>query len=181
MTRHALLIAAGGQVLDLACGLGRNARWLAVQGWQVTALDRDAQALAGLHMLPGVHVLLADVEAAPWPFTEASFDGIVVCRYLHRPLLPRIAASLKPGGILIYETFMHGQQQYGRPTNPAFLLQDGELLKHFTGFEIIAFEQGLLGDPEPAMLQRLCARRPVAAAILDTQNKQLNLAGIPKP
>lgn len=162
ITRHAPLIAAGGDVLDLACGSGRNARWLAMQGFQVTALDRDMTALETIRHLPGISTLAADLENAPWPMPERRFDGIVVCRYLHRPLLPLITQSLKPGGILLYETFMQGQEQIGRPRNPDFLLMPDELLHACAGLETIAFEQGCFEEPVPAWTQRICARNPSA-------------------
>lgn len=159
MIRHAPRIAPGGKVLDLACGAGRNTRWMAQNGWQVLAVDRDEVALQALRGMPGVSVMVADLEAAPWPFEQQHFDGIVVCRYLHRPLLPLISASLKPGGILIYETFMQGQERLGRPTNPDFLLQPDELAASFSQHTILAFEQGFFEAPQPAMMQRICSRR----------------------
>lgn len=160
VTRHAPLIRAGGRVLDLACGGGRNTRWLAAQGWQVTAVDRDAAALAGLQSLAGVQAFCADLENGPWPFKSAFFDGIVVCRYLYRPLLPLLAAGLAEGGVLIYETFMQGQERYGRPQNPDFLLRPGELYETFCGaLTVTAFEQGLMETPKPVMIQRICAQR----------------------
>lgn len=160
LARHASLIRPGGSVLDLACGMGRNARWLVGQGWRVEAVDRDASAIASLQGIPGLHASVADLESGPWPYPEGGFDGIVVCRYLHRPLFPVIAASLAPGGVLIYETFMRGQEQFGRPSCPDFLLQPDELLEGFSGaLEILAFEQGEINESRPAMLQRICARR----------------------
>lgn len=126
------------------------------------AVDRDADALAALADCRNVTTLQADLESAAWPFAEDEFDAIVVCRYLYRPLLPRIAASLAPGGLLIYETFMTGQETIGRPRNPGFLLRQDELLQAFAGhLHVMAFEQGLLHDPIPSFLQRMSARRPV--------------------
>lgn len=160
LTRHASLIRSGGKILDLACGNGRNARWLAQQGWQVEAVDRDAEALAGLRGLERIDARQADLEGGPWPFAGHAFDGIVVCRYLHRPLLPLLAECLAANGVLIYETFMAGQEQFGRPRNPDFLLQPGELLQAYDArLTVVAFEQGLLSSPQPNMIQRICARR----------------------
>jgi hypothetical protein len=85
---------------------------------------------------------------------------VVVANYLHRPLFPALAAALAPGGVLLYETFMAGNERFGRPSNPAFLLRPGELWSAFDGLQIVAFEQGLARSPKPAMRQRLCARRP---------------------
>lgn len=153
-------------MLDLACGNGRNARWLAQQGWQVEAVDRDAEALAELRGLERIDAWQADLENAPWPFAGRVFDGIVVCRYLHRPLLPLLAECLAPDGVLIYETFMAGQEQLGRPRNPDFLLQPSELLQTYGAIlTVVAFEQGLIESPKPVMLQRICARRGSVGAL----------------
>lgn len=162
ITRHAPLIPAGGTLLDLASGSGRNARWLAAQGFRVTAVDRDAKALAAMAGVPGITAVEADLENAPWPLPGRRFDGIVVCRYLHRPLLPVLADSLAPGAILLYETFMHGQEQIGRPRNPDFLLAPDELLQAFATLQTIAFEQGCFEEPDSAWVQRICARNQKA-------------------
>ena len=102
----------------------------------------------------------ADLEGdGRWPFGDERFAAIVVTNYLHRPLLARLEVALADEGVLIYETFMVGNEQYGRPSNPAFLLQPGELLQAFRGLTPLAFEQGYVETPKPAMIQRLCARR----------------------
>ena len=143
-----------GKVLDLACGGGRHARFLLAQGHEVIAVDREAQSLAG------VRFVQADLEdGSPWPLPGERFEGIVVANYLHRPLLPLIRDALAPGGVLLYETFMAGNERYGKPTNPAFLLRPGELWEAFGGLHVIAFEQGRVSQPKPAMIQRLCAVR----------------------
>ncbi|OIQ89723.1 tellurite methyltransferase [mine drainage metagenome] len=161
VTRFAPLIRPGGTVLDLACGCGRNARMLARRGWPVLAIDRNRAALDSLHGEDGITTLLADLENAPWPCSDRSFDAIVVCRYLHRPLFPLILDSLAEDGVLIYETFMQGQEKFGRPSNPDFLLQPDELLHAFSpALQVVAFEQGVVSEPTPQFLQRICARRP---------------------
>jgi SAM-dependent methyltransferase len=143
-----------GRVLDVACGAGRHSRYLLSQGFQVTALDREPHAIAG------VRFLHADLEdGSPWPLAGERFQGIVVTNYLHRPLFPLLMESLAPGGVLLYETFMLGNERYGRPSNPAFLLRPGELWGAFQGLHCIAFEQGYAPQPKPAMIQRLCAVR----------------------
>jgi SAM-dependent methyltransferase len=86
-----------------------------------------------------------------------NYDGIIVTNYLHRPLLPTIARALAPGGVLIYETFARGNERFGRPRNPDFLLRPGELLEAFTGLTVVAFEQGEVSVPRPAVIQRLAA------------------------
>lgn len=147
-------------MLDMACGNGRNARWLAGQGWRVEAVDRDETALASLKDMENILPRQADLEGAPWPYAGREFDAIVVCRYLHRPLLPLLAGCLAENGVLIYETFMLGQEKFGRPTNPDFLLQPHELLRSFLDkLSIVAFEQGVARMPQPVALQRICAVR----------------------
>ena len=167
--RFARLIAAGGAVLDLACGQGRHARYLAALGYRVEALDRDSAALAALDGVAGVVTRCADVEGSPWPYDAGRFDGIVVTNYLHRPLVPALLDALRPGGVLIYETFALGNEKLGRPSNPEFLLRPGELLQWVAGrLDVLAFEQGLVERPKPAVIQRICAvRREVKDCRLD--------------
>ena len=156
--RFAPLIAAGGSVLDLACGYGRHARFLEDSGRRVVAVDRDAQALAGLADRAGIRALQADIENGDWPCGAQRFAGIVVVNYLHRPLFPRLVEALDEGGVLIYETFMSGNERFGRPSNPDFLLRPDELLDVFgQQLRVVAFEQGEVAQPQPAILQRLCA------------------------
>lgn len=157
VTRWAGLIAPGGRVLDVAAGAGRHARYLASMGHAVEAVDRDAEALAGAAG-QGIVTRQADLEGGPWPYDGATFEGIVVCNYLWRPLLPRILEALAPRGILIYETFAVGNERYGRPSNPDFLLRPGELLETVRGrLAVVAFEQGFIPRPKPAVVQRICA------------------------
>ncbi|MSQ20394.1 MAG: class I SAM-dependent methyltransferase [Betaproteobacteria bacterium] len=142
-------------VLDLACGRGRHARLAAERGFAATAVDRDAAALATLSEVAGVRTKIADLEGAPWPFSSASFDIIIVTNYLHRPLFEGMAQSLRPSGMLIYETFTLGNERHGRPSNPAFLLKAGELLAAFAGsLRVVAFEEGEVNAPKPAIVQR---------------------------
>ena len=149
-----------GEVLDLACGSGRHARLLASFGHLVIALDRDPQALA-LAAGEGIEPIEYDLEAPgnPWPFAPRSLAGIVVTNYLHRPLFGALAASLAPDGVLIYETFARGNEVFGKPSNPDFLLNPGELLglAGRGGLRVLAFEDGVVRQPRPARLQRLCA------------------------
>lgn len=156
--RFAARVAPGSRVLDVACGRGRHARLFAQQGCIVDAVDIDADAGASLQNDAGVRFLRADLEGGPWPFAGQRFDAIVVTRYLHRPLLPILAESLAPGGVLIYETFVAGHERFGRPTNPAFLLRPRELLEVFAPLlAVLAFEEGVVGLPRPARVSRLCA------------------------
>jgi len=144
--------------MDVAAGYGRNARWLAEQGYQVVAVDKDAAALQSMDDLSNIKTQVADIETGGWPYADGQFDAIVVCRYLHRPLFAKLIQSLAPGGVLIYETFMEGHQAYGRPQNPDYLLKSNELLEVFSPeLTVVDFEQGLLQQSPPAMLQRICA------------------------
>ena len=149
-----------GEALDLACGGGRHARLLASLGHPVLAVDRDAAALA-LAAGPGITPLHHDLEGegSVWPFAPGRFAGIVVTNYLHRPLFAHLAQALAPDGILVYETFAQGNERFGKPSNPAFLLAPGELLdvaqRH--GLRVLAYEDGIVDAPRPARVQRLCA------------------------
>jgi SAM-dependent methyltransferase len=166
-----------GEVLDLACGGGRHARLLAGLGHTVIALDRDPQALA--QVSAGAHgeaitAIEYDLEApgAAWPFAPRSLSAIVVTNYLYRPLLPLLTASLAPDGILIYETFARGNEAYGKPSNPDFLLMPSELLglAGRAGLRVLGFEDGVVQAPKRARLQRLCAAGPafdLSEAVLD--------------
>lgn len=167
--RFARLIPAGGAVLDLACGHGRHARHLASLGYRVEALDRDSAALATLDGVPGIAARCADVEGSPWPYEADQFDGIVVANYLYRPLMSALLDALRPGGVLIYETFAMGNEKLGRPSNPEFLLRPHELLQWVQGrLNVVAFEHGLVDRPKPAVIQRICAvRGAVEACRLD--------------
>lgn len=158
-------LAAGATVLDLACGAGRHTRWFAARGARVTAIDRDAEALAPLRALAGVEVQVADLEGAPWPLPEGRrFDAVVVTNYLWRALLPRLVQAVAPGGWLIYETFAQGNGTVGKPSNPAFLLAPGELLQAVQGrLRVIAYEDGTLAAPL-RYVQRIAAVHETAGA-----------------
>ena len=155
--RFAGLIAAGGQALDVACGHGRHSRYLTQLGLRVDAVDRDAQAIAEVGTIPGVRAVQADIEGGVWPYRGQRFNGVVVTNYLHRPLLSVLRDSLSPDGVLIYETFALGNERYGRPSNPEFLLRPGELLRMAQGLRVIAYEDLLVDAPKPAVVQRICA------------------------
>jgi SAM-dependent methyltransferase len=158
--------ARHGPVVDLACGEGRHALALAERGIPVLALDRRAEALGALRDRArsaglAVQVLRADLEAAPFlPFAPQRCAALLVFRYLHRPLAPALEEALRPGGLLLYETFTTAQREYGYgPVNPAFLLEPGELPRLFPRLEVLSFWEGVAAGPHPAAVARLVARR----------------------
>jgi SAM-dependent methyltransferase len=156
--RWADRVPAGGRVLDLASGNGRHASYFALRGHPVEAVDRDSAMLARLAGVPGIGTRCVDLEGGPWPYGGEQFAGIVVANYLHRPLFPNLLAALAPEAVLIYETFAAGNERFGRPSNPAFLLQPGELLELVRGrLRVIAYEDVYVAAPKPAVIQRICA------------------------
>ena len=158
IARFAHLVPREARVLDLACGHGRHARLFAGRGARVLAVDRDAEALASLTGVRDVETRALDLETGPWPLEGETFDAIVVTNYLHRPLFAPMLAALAPDGALLYETFAAGNEVYGRPSNPDFLLREGELLDRVSGrLRVVAFEQGEVTLPKPAVVQRICA------------------------
>ena len=153
VARWAHLVRSGGTVLDVACGRGRHSRLFAERGCRVTAVDRDEEALRSIEGI-AAEIVNADIEAGPWPFTGRTFDAVIVTNYLWRPLLPAIAAAVAPGGVLLYETFALGNEAFGKPSRPDFLLKPGELPAAFASMEIVAYEHGLLASP-PRVVQRI--------------------------
>jgi SAM-dependent methyltransferase len=147
-----------GTALDVACGAGRHFHWLAGRGWQVTGVDRDTSALN-----PVGEIVTADIEAGPWPLAGRTFELVLVCNYLWRPLFAPIQGCVAPGGWLIWETFADGQQHIGRPRRADFLLQRGELLAVCAGWQIVAFEDVFEDGVNPRFVQRVAARRPACA------------------
>ena len=160
IVRFAPLVPAGATVLDLACGAGRHARLFLERGHPVTAIDVDVTGLDDLRGHPQLEIVQADLENAPWPLAGRRFGAVVATNYLWRPLFPMILDAVDGGGVLLYETFARGNEAYGRPTNPEFLLQPGELIEVVRGrLQIVAYEHGYLERPRPGVKQRLCAAR----------------------
>jgi SAM-dependent methyltransferase len=156
--RFASHIPKEGLVLDLACGAGRHATFLADMGYSVFAVDQDI-ALIKQNKSPLITSKAFNLELEEWPLEGLEFSGIVVTNYLYRPHWDRLPSMLANGGVLIYETFALGNAQFGKPSNPNFLLKTGELLalaaRH--GLKVIAYEDIYIDEPKPAMVQRLCA------------------------
>ena len=166
--RFAHLTSSGGHVLDVAAGHGRHTHFFLLRGCSVTAVDEDVSGLKPLDHAKNVTVVETDLEDGSWPFEDGAFDGIVVTNYLHRPHFPHLIDSLKPNGVLLFETFGQGNEKLGRPRNPDFLLAPGELLDAFSrDLTIVAYEHGIEHTPRPAVRQRLCAVKAPDAVDLE--------------
>jgi SAM-dependent methyltransferase len=166
ITRFAPVVRPGAAILDLACGGGRHVRWFLARGHPATAVDRDLRGLEDLRGQRRLELVEADLEGAPWPLPDRRFGAVIVTNYLWRRLFPPILDSIDEDGVLLYDTFARGNEAYGRPTNPDFLLEPGELIDVVRGhLQIVAYEHGHVAGPRPAIRQRLCAvrgDRPVA-------------------
>ena len=156
--RFADAIPKNGLVLDLACGAGRHTALLASLGHQVLSVDQDISMVESLKD-ESVQTLELDLEGSDWPLLNQEFSAIVVTNYLYRPFLDELPKILTEDGVLIYETFAEGNAEFGKPSNPNFLLKSGELLAlaQRSGLKVIAYEDIYLDHPKPAMVQRICA------------------------
>jgi len=154
VARWSHLLPAGCSVLDLACGHGRHMRHFADLGHAVMGVDRNPDAISAVSHLG--ETICADIENGPWPLLGRTFGGVVVTNYLWRPLWPHILQSLKPNGVLIYETFSAGNETVGKPSRPDFLLSPCELLTECKDLRVVAFEEGFLDQPE-RFVQRILA------------------------
>jgi SAM-dependent methyltransferase len=162
VVRFAPLIASGGAVMDVACGGGRHSRLFAERGHPVLAMDRDIAKLGGVANLDLVTGVEADLEyTTAFEAAGQNFSGIVVTNYRDPNLIKVLAGALVPGGVLIYETFAIGNERFGRPSNPDFLLKPDELLNECMAenLTIIAYEFGDVELPKPATRQRICAMK----------------------
>ncbi|MGE0142982.1 MAG: class I SAM-dependent methyltransferase [Planctomycetota bacterium] len=170
LRRWSAIVPRRGNALDVAAGGGRHSHWLAGFGLRVTAIDKDPAAMGALGGQAGIFPEIADLEGSDWPLRGRSFDVVVVTNYLWRPHLPSLIANVAHGGVLLYETFRRGQERFGRPSNPAFLLEPGELLAAvIPQLTVIAFEDGVVREPHadadrgsarPRAVQRIAAVRP---------------------
>ena len=166
VTQHAPKIPRGGRVMDYACGHGRHTFWLASQGYEVLAIDQNQDALAAIAEkadqlgLP-VKTQVIDLEENNWSLAGSehakAYDGLIVTNYLYRPFLPRLPELLKDHGVLIYETFAQGNEVFGKPSSPDFLLCPNELLGFGRNMQILAYEDLEIHSPKRACIQRICA------------------------
>jgi rhodanese-related sulfurtransferase len=162
LIENADLLPRGGRVLDVACGRGRHALLLASAGFDVRAVDRSPDAIAfvrdtAVKLGLAISADVIDLETAPPPAIATEFDAIMVFNYLHQPLVPGLLDALKPGGRIFYETFTTGQAERGHPTNPAFLLKDGELAKLMAPCTILRSREG---EFDGKQLASIVAERP---------------------
>ena len=167
ITRHLPPAQAGESLLDVAAGSGRHTRLARALGYRVTAVDISVDRLADLGEDTAVSVLQADLEGGAWPLPGQVFDRVLVTNYLWRPLFPALLQAVAPGGLLLYETFALGNEAFGRPRNPDFLLQRNELIALvLPELDVVAFEDMAETAPTAAVRQRIVARRrgPVDAS-----------------
>ncbi|MEZ5292529.1 MAG: rhodanese-like domain-containing protein [Vicinamibacterales bacterium] len=161
LLEHARLLPRGAPVLDVAAGRGRHALLLAGAGWPVTAVDRDAETMEALGRVAArmgwpVTAQVLDLEAPGVDLGAGRYGAIVVVHYLHRPLVPALVAALAPGGVLFYETFTTAQAARGRPTNPDYLLEPGELPRLVAPLVV---EQQREGEVDGRMVASVVARK----------------------
>jgi SAM-dependent methyltransferase len=161
IVRFASLVPATGPVLDVACGTGRHTRFFLSRGHDVVAVDRDLSGIDDVRGHPRLEALEVDLEdGRPFPLLGRAFAAVVVTNYLHRPILGGLASVVAPGGVLVYETFARGNERFGRPGRPEFLLEPGELLDAVRGeLRVVAFEDVVVDEPRPAAVQRIAAVR----------------------
>ncbi|MGV8805974.1 MAG: class I SAM-dependent methyltransferase [Polaromonas sp.] len=164
--RWSHLVAAGGTVLDVACGQGRHAHWFYQRNHPLALVDRAQSAIESIAIpAQACQAVVADIENGPWPFAGRQFAAVVVTNYLWRPLLPVLLDSLAQGGVLIYETFTHGNETIGKPSRADFLLRPGELLQVCSQLRVVAFEDGF-EEAKPGrtarFVQRIAAVREAA-------------------
>jgi tellurite methyltransferase len=143
-----------GRVLDVAMGRGRNAVYLAGMGYQVEGIDIAPERVNGaveLAQKNGVTIraTVADLEAG-YRIEKSAYDVIICFNYLYRPLIPEIRGGLRQGGMVVYETYLVDQAQWGKPKNPEHLLRHNELLELFRDFRCLRYREGVLA-PQQAM------------------------------
>jgi tellurite methyltransferase len=158
---NADLLSGAGQALDLACGAGRNALLLAKAGISVRAVDHDSRKIGDLREMARrlelpLEAEVLDLEAGDPDLGLECFDLILGIHYLHRPLFPSLRRALAPGGILLYETFTRDQALRGKPTNPDFLLSEGELPRLVHPLRILRSREG---EFERRMISAVAARK----------------------
>lgn len=169
LVEHGALLGVGGRALDVACGDGRNALYLARLGFEVDAVDVsdatiDALRAAAPERAPAVRPRVVDLEREPLP--EGEYDVVVNFNYLQRDLFGALERALRPGGWLVFETFGRAQiDELGKPMNPAYVLDDNELLRAFSALRVRHYREGVVersGGGGARGVASLVAQRPAA-------------------
>jgi SAM-dependent methyltransferase len=161
-------VRSGGRILDVACGGGCHLRLALRRGYRVIGVDRDLEGVEELRAWSRVELVRADLEARQrFPFAGELFDGVIVTNYLWRPILRDIVTAVAPDGLLIYETFAAGNERFGRPSNPDYLLRPGELVEAVRPRLVpVAYEHVTLSGP-PRKVQRIAAVGPDHEWLID--------------
>jgi len=148
-----------GLILDLACGSGRHGRFLLEKGFDVVFLDRDTSQLDWVPEVFRSQIIKHDLESGTsWDFSPCSFDAVVVTNYLYRPIFPDLLSIIDEGGVLIYETFSKGNEIYGKPTNPNYLLEPEELIDLVRPtMRLISFKEGYSNEGKESITQKIVA------------------------
>ena len=152
------LINKKSKILDVACGSGRHAKFLIQKGHFVTGIDINPKFELNADDQKNNKIIKYDLENNVWPFETDSFDCILVTNYLHRALFPFFIKSVKQNGFIIYETFSLGNEKFGKPSNPDYLLDNNELLnllKH--EMRIISYQDGIVLNNVQKYVQRVFA------------------------
>jgi SAM-dependent methyltransferase len=159
VVRFAPLVPAGGRVLDVASGSGRHARLFLERGHGVVAIDADIAGITDLLGHPRLETIEADLEdGTAFPLAGRSFACVVVTNYLYRPIMAALVDAVMAKGVFIYETFAQGNERFGKPRSPDHLLEPGELLEVVRGkLRVLAYEDLIVSEPRPAVIQRICA------------------------
>lgn len=144
-----------GRALDVAMGAGRNAVYLAQMGFTVTGVDISPESVEqssknAREAGTGIEAVIGDLENGDYRIQPDAWDLIICFNYLHRPLIPSMRNGVRPGGMIVYETYLIDQQQFGRPHNPDFLLDHNELLDMFRDFRVLRYHEGIMA-PEQAL------------------------------
>jgi len=159
-----LATGAERRALDVACGAGRHALLLAARGYRLVALDFARPALLALRAAAEIgtraRIDVVAADATSWPLRPASFDVVLVVDFLERALFADLRAAVVPGGALVMETFMVGQERYGHPRNPAYLLRPGELRDACRGWTILLAHEGESTGTTAACRAGIVAVRP---------------------
>ena len=182
---NAALAPRGARTLDVACGRGRHALLLAGAGFPVRAVDRDPGQVAWLNALARrlqlpLDAAVVDLEQGDVDLGEEEWELVLVFNYLHRPLFPALTRALKPGGLLLYETYTTEQAKRGRPTSPDHLLEPGELVRLVAPLEVIRQREGEIDGCARASVAARKPSRPSRTTVTSQAKDTARVAAAPK-